>query len=96
MSNFKRLKNQIKEVYTISKISTTAPCMTVHTDDCSKYCHNCEDEISDYNKTCMQYGHYKIKNLIEEILPVVKQLQEENIQLKRNRRLLTGGKNECK
>lgn len=83
MSKFKKLKNQLKRIYTISKDSTTAPCMTVHTSDCSKYCHKCTDEISDYGKSCMQYGHYKIQHLIESILPIVKALQEENTVLKR-------------
>lgn len=83
MSKFKKLKNQLKRIYTISKNSTTAPCMEVHTSDCSKYCHKCTDEISDYGKSCMQYGHYKIPHLIEAILPIVKELQEENTVLKR-------------
>lgn len=86
MLKFKELKNKLKEVYTITQNNDIHPCLLAYDET---DCINCEDSISEKGERCMQYGFYKIKNLLEDnILPLIRQLQEENINLKReNRRL---------
>lgn len=82
MSKFKNLKKVLKEVYVITKICTVPP-------DLGSYCNpecdgtNCEDDWSEQGNTCMQKGLNDIKKYIFKILPIIKELQQENIDLKR-------------
>lgn len=89
MSKFKDLKRGLKEVYTITKICIVPP-------DLGPYCNpecdgtNCEDDWSEQGKTCMQKGLNDVKDNILKILPIIKELQQENIDLKRKLRKIKG------
>ena len=86
MLKFKALKKELKKVYTITQNNDVHPCLLAYDET---DCINCEDSTSEKGEKCMQYGLYKIKNLLEDdILPLIRELQEENINLKRKYRRL--------
>lgn len=83
MSKFKDLKKRLKEVYVITKTHDYPPCLLSFDEQDCLYC---EDKSTKQGKTCVQKGIYEVKNNVLKILPIIKELQQENIDLKRKLR----------
>lgn len=58
-----QLQNTLKEVLSIVQGSTEAPCLNIGCD-----CDNCDDECTDYGKSCMLKGLAKIEELVEKCM----------------------------
>ena len=56
-----KYEQALDEILEITQNSDVAPCLE---DDAN--CTNCDDEVTDNGTRCMQYGLYKIKDIISK------------------------------